>query len=57
MLVGAGVAANGVNCAMLGVSGAEAIITSTDASEQGDVPWTAEAIDGDVTVGSAGVCL
>ena len=56
MLLGAGVASNGVNCAMLGVSIAEGDVTSTGGGETGEA-WQAHAVQGDVVVGYAGACL
>ncbi len=56
MLLGAGVATNGVNCAMLGVSIAEGAVTSTGGADTGEA-WTAEVVDGDVAVAYAGACL
>jgi hypothetical protein len=56
LLLGAGVASNGVNCAMLGVSAAHADLLTTDESEE--VPWEALALEnGEVVVGYAGACL
>jgi len=56
MLLGAGVASNGVNCAMLGVSIAQGDITSSGGGES-ENPWTSEAVDGEVVVAYAGACL
>jgi len=56
LLLGAGIASNGVNCAMLGVSAAEADLVTTGTAEGGD--WRAEGMEnGEVTVGYAGGCL
>lgn len=56
LLLGAGVATNGINCAMLGVSSAHAdLVTSGTAGEE---DWTAEEMaNGDVVVAYAGGCL
>jgi hypothetical protein len=56
LYLGAGVATNGVNCALLGVSLADANL-DTDGSK-GSPGWTATMMrDGLVTVGYAGGCL
>ncbi len=56
MLLGGGVATNGVNCAMLGVSIAEGDVTSSGGGKSNQ-PWTAEVVDGSVNVTYAGACL
>ena len=56
VLLGAGVASNGVNCALLGVSLASADLVSTGTSEGGDWYGT-HLVDGEVAVGYAGGCL
>jgi len=56
LLLGGGIATNGVNCALLGVSSAHADIVSTGGAEQ--EVWTAERFtDGRVVVAYAGGCL
>ena len=56
LLLGAGVATNGVNCVLLGLSAAHADITSTGSAAAGD--WRAQSFDaGQVAVGYAGGCL
>lgn len=56
LYLGAGVATNGINCALLGVSLADAELESTG-DEDGD-NWRAEAMSaGLVTVAYAGACL
>ncbi len=56
LLLGAGVATNGVNCALLGVSSAHADLVTTGTSEGGD--WRAEEMsNGKVVVAYAGGCL
>lgn len=56
LLLGAGVATNGVNCVLLGVSSAHADIASTGSSENGD--WTAQQFtNGEVVAAYAGGCL
>ena len=56
LYLGASVASNGVNCALLGVSRAVGNIVSTGTSEDGD--WAAEEMtDGRVIVGYTGGCL
>ena len=56
LLLGAGVASNGVNCAMLGLSVAEGeLVTNRTAAEE---PWTVEQVtNGQVSVGYSGACL
>ncbi len=57
MLLGAGVASNGINCALLGVSVAKADIVS-DKSVRDPDDWEATALEnGEVVVGYAGGCL
>ncbi|MCO4772836.1 MAG: hypothetical protein KDA24_22580 [Deltaproteobacteria bacterium] len=56
MLLGAGVATNGVNCAMLGVSSAEGAVTTSGGGKTDDA-WVAEVVEGDITVAYAGACL
>jgi hypothetical protein len=56
VLLGAGVASNGVNCALLGVSLASADLVSAGTAEGGDWLGTHLA-EGEVTVGYAGGCL
>lgn len=56
LLLGAGVATNGVNCALLGVSAANADLVTTGTAEGGD--WRAEGMEnGQVVVAYAGGCL
>lgn len=56
LYLGAGIATNGINCALLGVSLADATLRSDGSPEGGD--WRAVAMDaGIVTVGYAGGCL
>lgn len=56
LYLGAGVATNGVNCALLGLSSATGLLVNSGAAEDGD--WTTEAIsDGLVTTAYAGGCL
>lgn len=56
VLLGAGVATNGVNCAMLGVSLGSADLVTTGSAESRD--WTAtDMTEGEVAVGYAGGCL
>jgi hypothetical protein len=56
LLLGAGVASNGLNCALLGLSVAHADLVSTGSSATKD--WTAEAMqNGTVKTGYAGGCL
>ena len=56
LYLGAGIATNGFNCALLGVSLADADLDSDGSSQDGD--WTAVAMDsGLVTVAYAGGCL
>ncbi len=56
MLLGAGVASNGVNCALLGLSAAEVDLVTTGDPEEGT--WSATAMEnGEVAVGYAGGCL
>jgi hypothetical protein len=56
LYLGGGIATNGVNCALLGWSVADATLTSTGSAAGGD--WLAETMDdGLVTVGYAGGCL
>ncbi|MGE0784160.1 MAG: hypothetical protein AB7S26_00630 [Sandaracinaceae bacterium] len=56
LLLGAGFASNGVNCALLAVSAANADIMSSGAAETED--WTAEAFtSGEVVTAVAGGCL
>lgn len=56
LLLGAGVASNGVNCALLGLSLARADIVSTDPALE--EPWEAIALEnGEVVTGYAGACL
>ncbi len=55
LYLGAGVVTNGINCALLGVSLADAALATTGTAEDGD--WEATAMDaGLVTVGYAGGC-
>ena len=56
LLLGAGVATNGVNCAMLGVSSAHADLVTTGSAETED--WRADQMtNGKVVVAYAGGCL
>ena len=56
LLLGAGVATNGINCALLGVSAAKANLESKGSAADGD--WEATAMkSGEVVVGYAGGCL
>ena len=56
LLLGGGIATNGVNCVLLGLSVAHATIESTGSAESED--WTAQRFtDGEVEVGYAGGCL
>lgn len=56
VLLGAGIASNGINCAMLGISIAEADLGTTGGIETGD--WEGQALsNGEVAVGYAGGCL
>ena len=56
LLLGAGLATNGLNCALLGVSAAHASLRSTGSADTMD--WTAVAMEaGTVTVAFAGGCL
>ena len=56
LYLGAGIATNGINCALLGVSLADADLESEGSSADGD--WTAVAMNGGlVTVAYAGGCL
>jgi len=56
LLLGAGVATNGLNCALLGVSSANADLTTTGTAADGD--WTATTMDSsEVVVAYAGGCL
>jgi len=56
LLLGAGIATNGINCAMLGVSSAHADIVSS--GTPGEEDWTAEEMtSGEVVVAYAGGCL
>jgi hypothetical protein len=64
MLLGAGVATNGVNCAMLGVSVAEGELVTNRTPEAADEAaenkeaWTAEQMsNGVISVGYTGACL
>lgn len=54
ILLGAGVATNGINCALLGVSVAKAdLVTSNEKQD-----WTVDALDnGEVITGYSGACL
>lgn len=56
MLLGGGVATNGVNCAMLGVSVAEGDLTTSGGVLRDD-PWVADAVLGQISVAYAGACL
>lgn len=56
LFLGAGIATNGINCALLGYSVADANLTTEGSPEAGD--WQAVGMDsGLVTVGYAGGCL
>jgi len=56
LLLGAGIASNGVNCGLLGISAAKADLTTTGATATGD--WRATSMDdGEVVVAYAGACL
>jgi hypothetical protein len=56
LYLGAGIATNGFNCALLGFSVADAEIETSGSAEDGD--WEATAMsDGLVTVGYAGGCI
>ena len=56
LYLGAGIATNGINCALLGWSVADATLTSTGSASAGD--WEAQSMDaGLVTVGYSGGCL
>jgi len=56
LLLGGGIATNGVNCVLLGLSVAQADIVSTGMAETED--WTAaEFTNGEVAVGFGGGCL
>ena len=56
LYLGAGIATNGLNCALLGFSVADADLETTGSSEDGD--WEAVSMEnGLVTVGYAGGCL
>jgi len=55
LLLGAGVASNGVNCVLLGGSIARGDLTTTGTAEDGD--WEATATDGSVITHYAGGCL
>lgn len=56
LYLGAGIATNGFNCALLGWSVADASLATTGTADDGD--WTATAMGaGIVTVGYAGGCL
>lgn len=56
LYLGGGIATNGINCALLGWSVADAELTSTGSAASGD--WEAQSMDaGLVTVGYAGGCL
>lgn len=56
LLLGAGIATNGVNCGLLGVSAAKADLVTTGAAKTED--WEAtEMTDGEVVVGYSGACL
>jgi hypothetical protein len=57
ILLGAGVASNGINCALLGLSVARADIVGEKSPRAGG-PWDATALEnGEVVVGYAGGCL
>ena len=56
VVLGAGAASNGVNCAAIALSGAEAQLATTGTKQGGD--WIAHGMDaGTITVGYAGGCL
>jgi len=56
LLLGAGMASNGINCALLGLSGANADLDSVGSAEDGD--WEAVGLsNGEVVAGYAGGCL
>ncbi len=56
VLLGAGIASNGFNCAMLGLSAASTELVTSGGSEQSD--WTVDELSsGKVAVGYAGGCL
>jgi hypothetical protein len=56
LLLGAGVATNGINCALLGISVASADLVSTGTAESGN--WRAvQMTNGEVATGYAGGCL
>lgn len=56
LFLGAGIATNGINCALLGVSIADAELSTTGSAADGN--WKATTMDnGIVTVGYAGGCL
>lgn len=56
VLLGAGVASNGINCALLGLSVAKADIISNDPRSRGG--WQAEALDaGEIITAYSGGCL
>lgn len=54
VLLGAGAATNGINCALLGVSIARADLVTTETDDE----WTVDAMeDGEVVTGYSGACL
>lgn len=54
VLLGAGVATNGINCGLLGVSIAKADLVT----EEGEETWTVEQLDdGEIITGYSGACL
>jgi hypothetical protein len=56
LYLGAGIATNGINCALLGVSLADAELVNSGAADSGD--WRSETMEaGIVTVGYGGACL
>lgn len=56
LYLGAGIATNGINCALLGWSVADASLTNTGSADDGN--WKATSMDaGLVTVGYSGGCL
>lgn len=56
LLLGAGIASNGINCILLGISVAEADLVNTGSAEGGD--WRSVSMgNGTVTTGYAGGCL
>ncbi|MBI2897860.1 MAG: hypothetical protein HYY06_30155 [Deltaproteobacteria bacterium] len=56
LLLGAGIASNGFNCVLLGISVAQADLVNTGSAEGGD--WRSTRMDnGAVTTGYAGGCL